>query len=137
VTVEGSVFPYRDLILFLAFALILFTLVIQVPTLPLLVRRVRMMGDMGSGEETLARVAAAKAALDEIERIAESASLPNAELERLRTEFIEHLSAAQGEGDGGAGLNLHKGTLASARLRIIESGAKRAADIMAQQTNQR
>jgi len=121
VTMEGSVFPYRDLILFLAFALILFTLVVQVPTLPLLVRRIHMMGDMRSGEETLARVAAAKAALEEIERLAEAAALPAAELERLRTEFGQHLRAAQGEEDPDGDRHMRGGVLEQARLGIIES----------------
>ena len=118
VTAEGSVFPYRDLILFLAFALILFTLVVQVPTLPLLVRRLHLTGDMGGREETLARIAAAKAALSEIERIAEAATLPEADIGRLRTEFEAHLRSVQdsaggprGQGDqgrrAGAGLAQH------------------------------
>jgi Na+/H+ antiporter len=119
VTAEGSVFPYRDLILFLAFALILFTLVVQVPTLPLLVRRIHMMGDMGNSEETLARIATAKAALAEIERIAESGMLPDAELERLRTKFGQHLRMAQGSGEAEA--SLPRGELEKARFGIIES----------------
>jgi len=121
VTAEGSVFPYRDLILFLAFALILFTLVVQVPTLPLLVRRIHMMGDMRGDEETLARVASARAALEEIERIAEAALLPEAELDRLRTEFAAHLRSAQGGADEGANPHVHDGVLEKARLGIIES----------------
>jgi CPA1 family monovalent cation:H+ antiporter len=120
-TAEGSVFPYRDLILFLAFALILFTLVVQVPTLPLLVRRVRMMGDMRSGEERLARTAAAQAALDEIDRIAEARQLPEAEIERLRIEFAEQLRVAQGDDGRDTAPHAHGGALAKARLGIIES----------------
>ena len=115
-TAEGSVFPYRDLILFLAFALILFTLVIQVPTLPLLVSRMRLTGDMRGGEEALARAAAARAALDEIDRLAEAMALPDAELDRLRAEFAEHLSAAEGEAAPHSA-----GTLERARVGIIES----------------
>jgi len=119
-TAEGSVFPYRDLILFLAFALILFTLVFQVPTLPLLVRRMRMMGDMRGGEETLARAAAAQAALDEIDRIGEAELLPETELEKLRREFTEHLRAAQG-GDEDRNISHSQcGDLQKARVSIIE-----------------
>jgi len=115
-TAEGSVFPYRDLILFLAFALILFTLVVQVPTLPLLVSRIRLTGDMRGGEEALARAAAARAALDEIDRLAEAMALPDAELDRLRAEFAAHLSAAEGEAVSRSG-----GALERARIGIIES----------------
>jgi len=115
-TAEGSVFPYRDLILFLAFSLILFTLVVQVPTLPLLVSRMRLTGDMRGGEEALARAAAARAALDEIDRLAEAMALPNAELDRLRAEFAAHLRAAEGEDAPRSG-----GALERARIGIIES----------------
>lgn len=114
-TAEGSVFPYRDLILFLAFALILFTLVVQVPTLPLLVRRMRLMGDMRGGEEALARTVAARAALDEIDRLGEAMALPESDLGRLRAEFAEHLSAAEGD----AAIR-PAGTLEKARIGIIE-----------------
>ena len=115
-TAEGSVFPYRDLILFLAFALILFTLVVQVPTLPLLVRRMRLVGDMHGGEEALARATAARAALDEIDRMAEAMALPDAELDRLRAEFAEHLRTAEGEAAPRSA-----GMLEHARVGIIES----------------
>lgn len=121
VTAEGSVFPYRDLILFLAFALILFTLVIQVPTLPLLVRRFRLMGDMASPEETVARIAAAQAALDEVARIADAGLLSDAELERLRLEFGEQLRLAQSGAEPEAGSQAHGGALVQARLDIIET----------------
>jgi CPA1 family monovalent cation:H+ antiporter len=114
-TAEGSVFPYRDLILFLAFALILFTLVIQVPTLPLLVRRLRMIGDIQGSEETLARATAARAALAEIDRLADTMALSEVELDRLRAEFGEHLRAAEG------GDPCPVGTLERARVGIIES----------------
>jgi CPA1 family monovalent cation:H+ antiporter len=118
-TVEGSVFPYRDLILFLAFALILFTLVVQVSTLPLLVRRMRLMGDMRGGEEALARAAAARAALDEIDRLADATALPDADLDRLRAEFADHLRTAEGR----PALR-PAGALERARVGIIESERK-------------
>jgi CPA1 family monovalent cation:H+ antiporter len=121
VTAEGSVFPYRDLILFLAFALILFTLVVQVPTLPLLVRAFRLMGDMASLEETVARVAAAQAALVEIADMTEAKLLPEAELDRLRAEFEAQLQAAQGVTDPLAEWQTDGGALAKARLDIIET----------------
>jgi Na+/H+ antiporter len=121
VTAEGSVFPYRDLILFLAFALILFTLVVQVPTLPLLVRRLRLMGDMASPEESVARIAAATAALEEIARIAEAGLLPDDESDRLRVEFEERLRVAQSPAEPDTERQPLSGVLEKARLDIIET----------------
>jgi CPA1 family monovalent cation:H+ antiporter len=121
VTMEGSVFPYRDLILFLAFALILFTLVVQVPTLPLLVRRLRLTGDMGSREETMARIAAANAALKQIDRLADDALLPDGDIEHLRAEYSGRLMAAQECPDQLPVAAAHTDTLSQARLEIIES----------------
>ncbi len=62
-------FPERDLILFLTFAVILFTLVGQGLTLPAILRWAGWDGVEPSGDEsTLARTVAYQAALDEIER---------------------------------------------------------------------
>jgi len=115
-TVEGSVFPYRDLILFLAFSLILFTLVVQVPTLPLLIGKMGMTGDMRTGEEEIARLAAAQAATDEIDRIAEAGLLPEMELDKLRLEFAAHLRAARDSGTSG----LRRSDLREVKVGIIE-----------------
>jgi monovalent cation/hydrogen antiporter len=64
-----SDFPERDLILFLTFAVILFTLVGQGLTLPAIVKWAGWDGVEPSGDEaTLGRSVAYQAALDEIER---------------------------------------------------------------------
>jgi CPA1 family monovalent cation:H+ antiporter len=62
-------FPERDLILLVTFAVILVTLVGQGLTLPLVLRRAGADGaDLDGDEATLAREAAYRAGLDEIER---------------------------------------------------------------------
>ena len=71
-TDAGAPLPDRDLILFIAFALILVTLVGQGLTLPALIRRLGVTADASEeeAEEVRARLAAAKAALvrlDELE----------------------------------------------------------------------
>jgi Na+/H+ antiporter len=64
-------FPMRDLILFLTFAVILATLVLQGLTLPTLIRRLRLTGDGAEEQEELkARMAATKAALDRLDELA-------------------------------------------------------------------
>jgi Na+/H+ antiporter len=120
-TAEGSVFPYRDLILFLAFALILFTLVVQVPMLPFLVLWVHMTGGTDNEEETLARLTAAKAGIEQIELIGETAVLPEAELDRLRMDCNRRLLELQDRSSRRSPTETPNGPLVQARLRIIES----------------
>ena len=67
---DGSDFPQRDLILFLTFAVIFFTLVVQGLTLPALVRRLDSDEDEPDTEEEIrARLVAAKAALSQIDAL--------------------------------------------------------------------
>ena len=65
-TDAGAPLPGRDLILFITFALILVTVVGQGLTLPALIRRLGVHEEDGleDSEETRARLAASKAALD-------------------------------------------------------------------------
>jgi Na+/H+ antiporter len=64
-------FPMRNLILFLTFAVILATLVLQGLTLPALIRWLRLTGDGAEEQEELkARMAATKAALDRLDELA-------------------------------------------------------------------
>jgi CPA1 family monovalent cation:H+ antiporter len=70
-TDAGAPFPNRDLIIFLTFSVIFFTLVVQGLTLPALIRALRVTSDGSEeSEEIRARVIASKAAiarLDELE----------------------------------------------------------------------
>ena len=64
-------FPMRNLLLFLTFAVILATLVLQGLTLPALIRWLRLTGDGAEEQEELkARMAATKAALDRLDELA-------------------------------------------------------------------
>jgi CPA1 family monovalent cation:H+ antiporter len=68
-TAAGEPFPYRDLVIFLVFTLILVTLVLQGLTMGPLVRRLRIGGDRAAhAEETQARYKLAEAALEELDR---------------------------------------------------------------------
>jgi Na+/H+ antiporter len=67
-TDAGSPFPDRNLIIFLTFAVIFATLVVQGLTLPMLIRRLGVAADAGEGNEELrARLTASKAALDQLD----------------------------------------------------------------------
>ena len=81
-------FPDRNLIIFLTFAVIFFTLVVQGLTLPALIRRLNL-GDGGDDteEELRGRLVATKAALREIDELAEEEWTRDDTLERLRALY--------------------------------------------------
>jgi Na+/H+ antiporter len=84
VTDAGERFTERPLILFLTFSVILFTLVVQGLSLPLLARFVRTEDDDGEEfEENKARKLAARAALDRLELLAEEEWTRNETIERM------------------------------------------------------
>jgi monovalent cation/hydrogen antiporter len=81
-------FPMRDLILFLTFAVILATLVVQGLTLPALIRRLGVPGDGAEEKEELrARLAAAQAALDRLGELSGADWTRDDTVERLRGLF--------------------------------------------------
>jgi monovalent cation/hydrogen antiporter len=86
---------YRDLLVFLTFAVILVTLVLQGLTLAPLIRRLKLGTDHSTRDELrLARMAMGKAALAAVERASgESGALPEV-LERIRAELGERMAAA-------------------------------------------
>ena len=81
----GGPFPYRDLILFLTFAVILATLVIQGLSLPFLIRALGLEDD-GSveREEVRARIESADAAIARLEELAEEEWVREDTAERVR-----------------------------------------------------
>ncbi|MET0453284.1 MAG: Na+/H+ antiporter [Mycobacterium sp.] len=67
---DGSDFPHRDLILFLTFAVIFVTLVMQGLTLPTLIRRLGVGDEEPEGDEEIrARMMASKAAIAQIDAL--------------------------------------------------------------------
>jgi Na+/H+ antiporter len=78
-------FPLRNLILFLTFAVILATLVVQGLTLPTLIRRLRLSGDGTEEKEELrARLAATQAALARLGELAGADWTRDDTIERLQ-----------------------------------------------------
>jgi CPA1 family monovalent cation:H+ antiporter len=88
-TDAGEPFPARDLIIFLTFAVIFATLVLQGLSLPSLIRRLGIGADDDSDrtEELRARLVAAKAALAEIDALAEEDWARDDTLERMRALY--------------------------------------------------
>jgi CPA1 family monovalent cation:H+ antiporter len=84
-TDAGGPFPERNLIIFLTFAVIFFTLVVQGLSLPLLIRRLGVADDDEDGNEELrARLTAAKAALERIDTLKAEEWTRDDTLERLQ-----------------------------------------------------
>ena len=85
-TDAGAPFPERELVIFLAYCVVLFTVVVQGLTLPALVRALRVFDDGAEeeAEEHAARIAAAEAALEALDGLAEEEWTREDSVERLR-----------------------------------------------------
>jgi len=101
-TADGAPFPHRELILFLTFVIIFFTLVVQGLTLPALIGRLDRSTDRDAEEEARARLTAARAALEEIDVLAERDGTRPDTAERMRGlyEYRAQRFAARLSGDG-------------------------------------
>jgi CPA1 family monovalent cation:H+ antiporter len=87
-TGSGAPFPERNLLIYLAFCVILATLVVQGLTLPLLIRLLRLEDDGSAAkEESKARIHAANAALARLEELAAEDWVRDDTAERLRAQY--------------------------------------------------
>jgi CPA1 family monovalent cation:H+ antiporter len=87
-TDAGEPFPQRDLIIFLTFAVIFFTLVVQGLSLPALIRRLGVSDEGAEEEEEIrARLVASKAAIERIDALAGEDWTRNETLERMRALY--------------------------------------------------
>jgi CPA1 family monovalent cation:H+ antiporter len=92
----GQPFPGRDYILFVAFSVILVTLVLQGLTLPLVIRKLHVPPDAETDEEErLARLEANKAALKWIEDAATNTKFSPDAASRLHAEYDERIEQLQ------------------------------------------
>jgi CPA1 family monovalent cation:H+ antiporter len=117
-TDTGRPFPERDLIVFLAFAVILVTLVLQGLSLPVLVRMLGIEDDgLEQREESKARIRAAEAALLRMEELADEDWVNPETADRLRGLYAfrrGRFEARFDDGDDGA---IEDRSLAYQRLR--------------------
>jgi len=114
-------FPYRDLMLLTAFAVVLGSLVIQGLTLRPLISALRLKDDNPVASEVArARAIAYRAALDEID------SDPSEAAELLRIEYRAVLTQAEGNPDGGVSVSelpadpLRRRAIGAARRAILQ-----------------
>jgi CPA1 family monovalent cation:H+ antiporter len=91
---DGSPFPYRDLIIFLAVAVTFFTLVVQGLTLPWILRKLTLDYDPKIiYEDWHARKKATEDALHRIEKLAEDPTTYAPALERIRSHYVDKLQS--------------------------------------------
>jgi CPA1 family monovalent cation:H+ antiporter len=88
-TDAGEPFPERGLLIFLAYSVVLFTVVVQGLTLPPLIRRldVRDDSDQEEQEEVRARIAASNAALARLDELAGAEWTRPDTVERVRRSY--------------------------------------------------
>jgi len=89
----------RPLILFLTFAVIFATLVLQGLTLPILIRGLHITAESGDREETLARIKATRAAYATLNKLAREPWADRTVVEDLREHLSRTLAHHQGLSD--------------------------------------
>jgi CPA1 family monovalent cation:H+ antiporter len=127
-TDSGSTFPDRDLLVYLAFCVIVATLVLQGLSLPLVIRLLGLEADgLDEKEDTKARIHAAEAALARIEELADEEWVRPETAERLRGLYNfrrSRFAARFDDGDDGA---IERQSLDYQRLRRELLDAERRA----------
>jgi monovalent cation/hydrogen antiporter len=124
----GAAFPHRPLVIFVAFGVILATLVLQGLTLPLIIHwlGVRAKGE-NEQEEATARRATAQAALDRLNAVPpHRAPAPDA-LARLRARYQDRLACFNAAPDSEAAEVCDDEILLTRHLRLELLGAERQA----------
>jgi monovalent cation/hydrogen antiporter len=137
-TDAGAAFPSRDLIIFLAFSVILATLVLQGLTLAPLIRVLGLHGreDELELEEIEARLLAADAALDRIDELASEEWALDDTVERLRGAYRYRqrrfrARSSQRDFDGGlAGDGIDYETRSEAYQRLVRELLERQRDVL-------
>jgi len=117
-TDAGEAFPGRDLIIFLTFAVILATLVVQGLTLPMLIRVLRLEDDdVEDREDAKARIRAAEAAIARLEELAAEDWVREDTAERMRGLYDFRRNRFQARLDGEDGDGIEERSQAYQRLR--------------------
>jgi CPA1 family monovalent cation:H+ antiporter len=87
-THAGTPFPHRDLIVYLAFCVVLATLVLQGLSLPLVIRILGLEDDgLDERENAKARIHAADAAIERLEELVQEGVVREDTAERLRGQY--------------------------------------------------
>jgi CPA1 family monovalent cation:H+ antiporter len=125
---NGTPFPGRDIVIFLAFGVIVVSLVLQGTTLEALIRLLGIRADATrSTEDNLARIAAVQAGL-KVLRVLDTGTLrleESASLKLSIAEYEQRLSELTSEGE--IQENARRGQRASQKYSLLALRAERAA----------
>jgi CPA1 family monovalent cation:H+ antiporter len=115
----GAPLPGRDLIVFLAFAVVLATLLVQGLSLPAVIRALRLEEDDGGAEaeEALARVRAAEAALARLDELEGEAWVLDDTAERVRGAYRFRIDRFSARMDPDGDRKIEKRSMKYQRLR--------------------
>jgi CPA1 family monovalent cation:H+ antiporter len=118
-TDAGGPFPDRDLIVFLAFVVVLATLVVQGLSLPVVIRALRLQADDAGAEaeESRARIRAAEAALERLDELIGDSWVPEDTAERLRGQYRFRIDRFSARIDPDGDAKIEKRSLKYQRLR--------------------
>jgi len=136
-TDAGGGFPERDLIIFLAFCVILGTLVVQGLSLPALIRVTRIQPDHTEEEEDArARIRAAEAAIDRLDELVGEDWVRADTAERLRGLYGFRVNRFSSRFDDGADQSIEEQSQAYQRLRRELLNAERDAVVQLGRTGE-
>lgn len=128
VTESGGPFPDRDLIIYLAFAVIIATLVCQGLSLPGVIRLLGLEDDgLAEKEETKARIKAAEAALERLEELTGEEWVNDDTVERLRGSYGFRMRRFTARFDATDDGNVERRSQSYQRLRLELLTAERQA----------
>jgi monovalent cation/hydrogen antiporter len=134
-TDAGDGFPDRNLVVYLAFAVVVVTLVVQGLTLPLLVRAVHLPTDTAEDdEETLAWIEATEAGLARLEELEGEDWAHDEVVNRMRDVYGFRRARYAARADGDGDYKLEKRSRASRRLRLELLDAEREALVQLRRT---
>lgn len=133
-TDDGAAFPGRTEILFTAFVVVLFTLLLQGPTLPLVVRITGVHADTRYERELEQQLwgRVIRAELVRLKELATTENLPDEIYERLRAAFVDRMARADPvAADADAKVQQQRDiqlakTIRTVRYEVLEAGRREA-----------
>lgn len=127
-TVEGGApFPMRDLVVFVTAVVIVLTIAVQGPLLPMLIRWANLPADDQRDERLLAQRESSRAALDALPELAESLGIDEEVRDKVARETEMHLAALEADGDTEDGAETARTKEQYVRLRLAAMQVKREA----------
>jgi len=128
-TVEGGApFPMRDLVVFVTAVVIVLTIGVQGPLLPVLIRWAHLPADdRERDEQRLATTTASRAVLEALPRLAASLEIDEEVRDRVARETQEHLAVLEADGDSEEDVESAHAKEQYVRLRLAAMQVKREA----------